>query len=203
LVLLCVRIKEMKNIAIFASGSGSNAEKIMEYFENSKEVKVVLVLSDNPNAGVLLRANKFEIETKIISRLELKSPKKALIELKTKGINFIVLAGFLRKIPREMIQEFPNQIINIHPALLPKYGGMGMYGLNVHRAVKDSGDVISGPTIHLVNEEYDKGQILFQKEIKIEPEDNAKQIAEKVLSVEHEEYPRVIENYMIEYYKRA
>tara|TARA_B110000483_G_scaffold223328_1_gene281073 strand:+ start:121 stop:702 length:582 start_codon:yes stop_codon:yes gene_type:complete len=193
----------MKNIAIFASGSGSNAEKIMEYFENSKEVKVVLVLSDNPNAGVLLRANKFEIETKIISRLELKSPKKALIELKTKGINFIVLAGFLRKIPREMIQEFPNQIINIHPALLPKYGGMGMYGLNVHRAVKDSGDVISGPTIHLVNEEYDKGQILFQKEIKIEPEDNAKQIAEKVLSVEHEEYPRVIENYMIEYYKRA
>tara|TARA_B110000238_G_C16101459_1_gene428391 strand:+ start:125 stop:706 length:582 start_codon:yes stop_codon:yes gene_type:complete len=193
----------MKNIAIFASGSGSNAEKIMEYFENSKEVKVVLVLSDNPNAGVLLRANKFEIETKIISRLELKSPKKALIELKTKSINFIVLAGFLRKIPREMIQEFPNQIINIHPALLPKYGGMGMYGLNVHRAVKDSGDVISGPTIHLVNEEYDKGQILFQKEIKIEPEDNAKQIAEKVLSVEHEEYPRVIENYMIEYYKRA
>ena len=105
----------MKNIAIFASGSGSNAEKIMEYFENSKEVKVVLVLSDNPNAGVLLRANKFEIETKIISRLELKSPKKALIELKTKGINFIVLAGFLRKIPREMIQEFPNQIINITP----------------------------------------------------------------------------------------
>lgn len=193
----------MKNIAIFASGSGSNAEKIMEYFENSKEVKVVLVLSDNPNAGVLLRANKFEIETKIISRLELKSPKKALIELKTKSINFIVLAGFLRKIPREMIQEFPNQIINIHPALLPKYGGMGMYGLNVHRAVKDSGDVISGPTIHLVNEEYDKGQILFQKEIKIEPEDNAKQIAAKVLSVEHEEYPRVIENYMIEYYKRA
>ena len=193
----------MKNIAIFASGSGSNAEKIMEYFENSKEVKVVLVLSDNQNSGVLLRANKFEIETKIISRLELKSPKKALIELKTKGINFIVLAGFLRKIPREMIQEFPNQIINIHPALLPKYGGMGMYGLNVHRAVKDSGDVISGPTIHLVNEEYDKGQILFQKEIKIEPEDNAKQIAEKVLSVEHEEYPRVIENYMIEYYKRA
>ena len=193
----------MKNIAIFASGSGSNAEKIMEYFENSKEVKVVLVLSDNPNAGVLLRANKFESETKIISRLELKSPKKALIELKTKSINFIVLAGFLRKIPREMIQEFPNQIINIHPALLPKYGGMGMYGLNVHRAVKDSGDVISGPTIHLVNEEYDKGQILFQKEIKIEPEDNAKQIAEKVLSVEHEEYPRVIENYMIEYYKRA
>ena len=193
----------MKNIAIFASGSGSNAEKIMEYFENSKEVKVVLVLSDNPNAGVLLRANKFEIETKIISRLELKSPKKALIELKTKSINFIVLAGFLRKIPREMIQEFPNQIINIHPALLPKHGGMGMYGLNVHRAVKDSGDVISGPTIHLVNEEYDKGQILFQKEIKIEPEDNAKQIAEKVLSVEHEEYPRVIENYMIEYYKRA
>ena len=193
----------MKNIAIFASGSGSNAEKIMEYFENSKEVKVVLVLSDNPNAGVLLRANKFEIETKIISRLELKSPKKALIELKTKSINFIVLAGFLRKIPREMIQEFPNQIINIHPALLPKHGGMGMYGLNVHRAVKDSGDVISGPTIHLVNEEYDKGQILFQKEIKIEPEDNAKQIAAKVLSVEHEEYPRVIENYMIEYYKRA
>lgn len=193
----------MKNIAIFASGSGSNAEKIMEYFENSKEVKVVLVLSDNQNSGVLLRANKFEIETKIISRLELKSPKKALIELKTKGINFIVLAGFLRKIPREMIQEFPNQIINIHPALLPKHGGMGMYGLNVHRAVKDSGDVISGPTIHLVNEEYDKGQILFQKEIKIEPEDNAKQIAEKVLSVEHEEYPRVIENYMIEYYKRA
>jgi len=193
----------MKNIAIFASGSGSNAEKIMEYFENSKEVKVALVLSDNPNAGVLLRANKFEIETKIISRLELKSPKKVLIELKTKGINFIVLAGFLRKIPREMIQDYPNQIINIHPALLPKYGGMGMYGLNVHRAVKDSGDVISGPTIHLVNEEYDKGQILFQKEIKIEPEDNAKQIAAKVLSVEHEEYPRVIENYMIEYYKRA
>lgn len=193
----------MKNIAIFASGSGSNAEKIMEYFENSKEVKVALVLSDNPNAGVLLRANKFEIETKIISRLELKSLKKVLIELKTKGINFIVLAGFLRKIPREMIQDYPNQIINIHPALLPKYGGMGMYGLNVHRAVKDSGDVISGPTIHLVNEEYDKGQILFQKEIKIEPEDNAKQIAAKVLSVEHEEYPRVIENYMIEYYKRA
>lgn len=203
MALLCVRIKEMKNIAIFASGSGSNAEKIMEYFENSKEVKVALVLSDNPNAGVLLRANKFEIETKIISRLELKSLKKVLIELKTKGINFIVLAGFLRKIPREMIQDYPNQIINIHPALLPKYGGMGMYGLNVHRAVKDSGDVISGPTIHLVNEEYDKGQILFQKEIKIEPEDNAKQIAAKVLSVEHEEYPRVIENYMIEYYKRA
>jgi len=193
----------MKNIAIFASGSGSNAEKIMEFFSESKSICVSLIVSENKNAGVLLRAANFGIKTLVINKSELLMPINLIEALKRNEVSLIVLAGFLQKIPKAMILEFPYQIINIHPSLLPKYGGKGMYGHNVHKAVKDNKDSVSGPTIHLVNEEYDKGQILFQKEIKIDPRDSVEQIASKVLSIEHEEYPRVIEKYINDGHNRS
>ncbi|MDG1849533.1 MAG: phosphoribosylglycinamide formyltransferase, partial [Flavobacteriales bacterium] len=152
----------MNRIAIFASGSGSNAENIINYFSDNEEFEVVLILSNNPKAFVLERAKKYDLESVVFSTNELKYSTKVLDTLKEYNASIVVLAGFLLKIPKYLIRHYPNAIVNIHPALLPKYGGKGMYGMNVHRAVVDNKESESGITIHYVNENYDEGAIIFQ-----------------------------------------
>ncbi len=183
----------MKNIAIFASGTGSNAERIIQHFEEHKAIKVALVVSNKPTAGVLEMASKNGVPTEIINREEFNENKGFLEKLSTKSIDFIVLAGFLWLVPRYLVQAYPNRIVNIHPALLPKYGGKGMYGMNVHKAVKAAGDKKSGPTIHFVNEHYDEGNIIFQVNTEILESDSPSEIAAKVLKLEHQYFPIVIE----------
>ena len=186
----------MINIAVFASGSGSNAESIAKYFRGNEKIKIALFVTNNSKAGVIERGKNAGIPILIIKNDQL-NKSSFLEELKNKQIDFIVLAGFLRLIPKALIDNYPNKILNIHPALLPKYGGKGMYGMNVHRAVVDAGEKETGLTIHLVNNEYDKGKILFKKKVKILPQDKAEDIAEKVLRWEHECYPKVIEDYVL------
>jgi phosphoribosylglycinamide formyltransferase-1 len=183
----------LKKIAILASGSGTNAEKIMEYFQHSKKGKVVLVASNKKDAFVLERAKKFQVPTFVFSKSELESGILT-DKLQSLGIDLVVLAGFLLKIPDNLIQAFPNQIVNIHPALLPNYGGKGMYGAHVHQAVKDSGDTETGITIHLVNEHYDEGKIIFQAAVQVSPIDSSDDIAQKVHQLEHKYFPNVIES---------
>ncbi|MEX0810846.1 MAG: phosphoribosylglycinamide formyltransferase [Chitinophagales bacterium] len=183
----------MKNIAIFASGSGSNAEKIMEYFQNSQQVKVALVVSNNQNAFVLERAKKYRVPTMLLPKNWKSDAENISKNLKEKGIDLIVLAGFMQLIPSELISAFPNKIINIHPALLPKYGGKGMYGMHVHRAVKSAGDSESGISIHFVNEKYDEGEIILQKKCSISDEDTPESIQQKVQKLEHEYFVKAIE----------
>lgn len=183
----------MKNIAILASGSGSNAEKIVTYFKNSRKARVALIASNKKGAFVLERANKLGVPSLVFSKAELENG--ALTDALTKQkIDFVVLAGFLLQVPDNLIAAFPGRMVNIHPALLPNYGGKGMYGANVHQAVKASGDTETGITIHLVNEQYDKGKIIFQAAVKISEDDSPDQIAEKVHTLEHKYYPKVIES---------
>ncbi|SIS82175.1 phosphoribosylglycinamide formyltransferase [Belliella pelovolcani] len=183
----------MKNIAILASGSGSNAEKIMEYFKGSAKARVVLVASNKTDAFVLRRASKFGVPTFTFSKSDLTAG--VLTEkLKVLHVDLVVLAGFLLKIPDNLIQAFPERIVNIHPALLPKYGGKGMYGMHVHQAVKDAGDQETGITIHLVNENYDEGKIIFQAAVAVASTDSPEAIAQKVHSLEHKYFPNVIES---------
>jgi len=151
----------MHRIAIFASGSGTNARKIMEYFQDHPKISVHLVLSNNPDAYVLTRAHQFNIPTLTFSRQELYQSSHILDILSVQGIDFIVLAGFLWLIPSYILKAYPNQIVNIHPALLPTYGGKGMYGMRVHEAVIAAGEKESGISIHYVNENYDEGQIIL------------------------------------------
>lgn len=186
----------MTKIAIFASGGGSNAEKIIEYFDQSYNIQVSLIISNRANAGVLEISEKNNIPSLIINRDYFYQSQNILDELNHSSIDIIVLAGFLWLIPFYLISAYPNRIINIHPALLPKYGGKGMYGLHVHQAVKDARESESGPTIHLVNEEYDKGEVLFQIKCLISEDDSASDIAAKVLSLEHQYFPKVIESYI-------
>lgn len=183
----------MKKIAILASGSGTNAEKIMEYFQNSSKGQVVLVASNKKDAFVLERAKKFQVPTYTFSKSELESGMLT-DQLQTLGVDLVVLAGFLLKIPHNLIQAFPDQIVNIHPALLPNYGGKGMYGSHVHQAVKDAGDAETGITIHLVNEHYDEGKIIFQAAVPVSPTDSPEDIANKVHLLEHKYFPNVIES---------
>ncbi|RZS98743.1 phosphoribosylglycinamide formyltransferase [Cecembia calidifontis] len=183
----------MKKIAILASGSGSNAEEIMKYFSQSSKGKVVLIGSNKKDAFVLERAKKFQVPTFTFSKSQLEAGEVTR-KLQEEGIDFVVLAGFLLKIPDNLIHAFPNKIVNIHPALLPKYGGKGMYGMKVHEAVKSSGDAESGITIHLVNEHYDEGKIIFQAAVQIEPSDSAERIAQKVHQLEYKYFPNVIES---------
>lgn len=183
----------MKKIAILASGSGTNAEKIMEHFQKSQKGQVVLVASNKKDAFVLERAKKFQVPTYTFSKSELESGILTG-QLETLGIDLVVLAGFQLKIPDNLIQAFPNQIVNIHPALLPNYGGKGMYGSHVHQAVKDAGDTETGITIHLVNEHYDEGKIIFQSAIPVKPTDTPDEIAKKVHELEHKYFPNVIES---------
>lgn len=183
-----------KRVAIFASGSGSNAQKIMEYFKNHKEGEIAIVLSNNPDAYVLQRADNFEIPSHVFNRDEFYSTDKIVNLLKNLEVDMVVLAGFLWLIPQTLLAAFPNKIINIHPALLPKHGGKGMYGDKVHTAVLEAGDEESGITIHFVNEHFDEGEIIHQSRFRIEKEDDLKMIKFKGQQLEHQFYPKVIEH---------
>jgi phosphoribosylglycinamide formyltransferase-1 len=179
-------------LAILASGSGSNAEKIMEHFAHSSKGEIALVASNKADAGVLARAEKFGVPTFTFTRKEIDAGV-LLGKLQEEQIDWVILAGFLLKVPDELIRAFPDRMVNIHPALLPNYGGKGMYGHHVHEAVKAAGDPVSGITIHLVNEHYDEGKIIFQAATAIAPEDSAETIAAKVLALEHKYFATVIE----------
>jgi phosphoribosylglycinamide formyltransferase-1 len=183
----------MTRIAIFASGTGSNAARIVEYFRNNDKTGVALIVCNNPSAGVLQMASREKIPTLLIDKEQFFGGEGYVPFLKSHHINFIVLAGFLWKIPSTILSAYPNAIINIHPALLPKYGGKGMYGLNVHAAVLDAGDKESGITIHYVDEHYDNGDIIFQEKCEILPGDTPQSLAEKIHKLEYMHFPRVID----------
>jgi phosphoribosylglycinamide formyltransferase 1 len=184
----------MTNIAVFASGSGSNAQRLIEYFKNSDDIKVKILLSNNKNAYALERAKNLEVPTLVFDRKSFCETDQIVEKLKEENISWIVLAGFLWLIPKNLVKAFPNRIINIHPALLPLYGGKGMYGHFVHEAVIAAKDKETGITIHFVNENYDEGQIIFQSRCSVEPIDTAETIAKKVQLLEHEHFPMVVEN---------
>ena len=195
------------NIAIFASGAGSNAKKIIEYFNQSplkqpnqpilgKIIKVSLIVCNKPGAGVLGIAEEFDIPSILLEKEKFFRGGAYVDELQAAGINIIVLAGFLWKVPSALVNAFPGKIINIHPALLPKYGGKGMYGHFVHEAVIASGDTESGITIHLVDELYDHGSPIFQAFCPVLPDDTPDTLAAKIHGLEHANYPRVIEGFI-------
>ena len=188
---------ERMNIAIFASGSGSNARKIMEYFQSSGVGRVVVVVCNRKNAGVIGIAAEFGVPVQMIDRNLFYESEQLLDVLENYSTDFIALAGFLWLIPGYLIKAYPDRIVNIHPALLPKYGGHGMYGHHVHEAVKAAGEQESGPTIHYVNEHYDEGDIIFQTSCQLSPEDTPDEIARKVLALEHKYYPRIIEEVLL------
>jgi phosphoribosylglycinamide formyltransferase-1 len=183
----------MKKIVIFASGSGTNAENIIKYFENREIATVVAVFSNNPNAKVIDRAIKFHLPTETFSKDEL---NEGLVLQKINAIqpDLIVLAGFLLKFPESIVKSYPNKIINIHPALLPKYGGKGMYGMNVHKAVVENKEKETGITIHYVNENYDEGNIIFQKKVTLLVTDTPEVVAEKIHELEQKYFPSVVED---------
>lgn len=183
-----------KRIAIFASGSGSNAQKIMEHFKYSDDAEVALVLSNNPEAYVIQRADNFEIPSHIFDRQEFYHTDDVVNVLKRLDIDLIVLAGFLWLVPQNLLAAFPNKIINIHPSLLPKHGGKGMYGDHVHKAVLAAGDDEHGITIHFVNEHFDEGEIIYQGRFKVEAGDTLEIIKFKGQQLEHQHFPKVIEN---------
>lgn len=184
----------MKNIAIFASGEGTNAENLFNYFNNDKRVKIKLVVTNLDTAGVVARAERYKKNVQIISKTALTEYTFQIIEfLQTEKIDIIVLAGFLLKVPEAFVKAFPNQIINIHPSLLPKYGGKGMYGMNVHKAVIENKESESGITIHYVNEEYDKGEIILQAKCDVNVNDSAESLAAKIRELEFEYLPKAIE----------
>lgn len=181
-----------KNVAIFASGSGSNAEKIIQYFMKDTDIQVALVLTNNPIAGVIDKANKQGIFVKVFNRKEFYETSNIIDTLKKFKIDLIVLAGFLWLLPKNIIENFPDKIINIHPALLPKYGGKGMYGMNVHKAIIEAKEKESGITIHYINDKYDEGKIILQEKCIISEKDTAEDLAKKVQLLEHEFFPKVI-----------
>lgn len=183
-------------LALFASGSGTNAERFFAHFKNHPKIEVSLLLSNNALAYALTRAEKAGIKTKIFDKEQLKSGE-VLGWLKGEKITHLVLAGFLWLIPDNLLNAYPNRIINIHPALLPKYGGKGMYGAKVHEAVKQAKEKETGITIHVVNEQYDEGTIVFQKKVPLLRADTPEQIANKVHQLEYEYYPKVVESWIL------
>ncbi len=182
----------MKKIAVFASGAGSNAQKIIDHFRQSEKIKIALIVCNKPDAGVLTIAAKEKIPSLIIEKEKFFRGNAYVDELTKAGIDFIVLAGFLWKIPGALIKAFPDKIINIHPALLPDYGGKGMYGHHVHQSVIDNKEKESGITIHYVDEKYDHGHIIFQAKCPVLPTDTAESLAQKIHQLEHEHYHEVI-----------
>ena len=182
----------MKKIVIFASGSGTNAENIVKHFKSTNSGIVVSVFTNNPNAKVIERAKNFQIPTEIFSKEELYSGK-VLQKLLDIAPDLIVLAGFLLKFPKTIVESYPNAIINIHPALLPNYGGKGMYGMNVHKAIVENKEKETGITIHYVNENYDEGNIIFQKKVTLLITDTPEVVAEKIHELEQKYFPTVIE----------
>jgi len=186
------------NIAIFASGNGSNAQNIAEYFTGADRVNISRIYTNKPDAYVLERARKLGIPAMGFNKKQLNETGEVLQQLKDDATDFVVLAGFLLKVPDAVIDAFPQRIVNIHPALLPDYGGKGMYGMRVHEAVKAAGDDKSGITIHYVNSAYDEGNIIFQAWVPLESSDTPDDIAEKVHKLEYEHFPKVIDELISE-----
>ncbi len=187
----------MKRIAIFASGSGSNAENIITYFNTTKSAIVTFVFCNSKKAKVFDRCKRLKIPAVLFNRTDFFESEKILTQLKDTA-DIIVLAGFLWKVPSNLINAFPNKIINIHPALLPKYGGKGMYGMHVHNAVKENKESETGITIHFVNENYDEGAIIFQATTQLESTDSPEDIAQKIHALEYEHFPKVIESIIVQ-----
>ncbi len=186
----------MKHIVIFASGSGTNAQRIIEYFNDRDDAQVVLVLSNKPTAQVLQRAGKLKVSAFSFNRTAFYESDQVLNLLEQNRPDLIVLAGFLWLMPKKIIATFSGKILNIHPALLPAYGGKGMYGSHVHEAVVAAGEKESGITIHEVTEEYDKGSILFQAKTQLTPNETPESLAAKIHELEYEHFPQVIETFL-------
>jgi len=182
----------MQRIVIFASGSGTNAENIIQHFQDSPVARVSWVLCNKEEAGVLDRAERLGVPSRVFTKKELFSQE--FLDFVKAEADFIVLAGFLLKIPDELTRSFDKAMVNIHPALLPKYGGKGMYGMNVHRAVVENGEAESGITIHYVNENYDEGAIIFQKSVALNPGDEPEDVARKIHLLEQAHFPSVVES---------
>ena len=183
----------MKRIVIFASGNGSNAENLIKFFHNSDSASVIQVLSNNPYAKVLDRAKNLNISALSFNKIAFTETNDVLNLLKSTRPDLIILAGFLWKFPEHILKEFPNMVINIHPALLPKFGGKGMFGMNVHKAVVSQKETETGITIHYVNENYDEGAIVFQAKCNVLPTDDADDVAKKIQKLEMEHFPKVVE----------
>ncbi len=186
--------KSPKKIIVFASGSGTNAENIIRYFQDSEFAEVSLVLSNNQTAKVLERAHKLNVIALHFDKTAFYNTNDVLHILEDTQPDLIVLAGFLWLFPKKILEKFPKKVINLHPALLPKFGGKGMYGKHVHQAVLDTNEKETGITIHYVNENYDEGQVIFQKAFPVEPKDTVKSIAEKIHELEYRHFPKVIED---------
>lgn len=188
------------NLALFASGSGSNVEAIVDYFKDDDRIDVTLIVSNRINAGVIARTKKLEIPCEVVPKKEFENSEK-VIELLTKyNVNWLILAGWLLLVPKYLVAKFENRIINIHPALLPKFGGKGMYGRHVHEAVKESGENESGITIHYVNEYFDKGAVIAQHRVDLADDDNAEEIERKVRELELSNYASEIEKTVLSKY---
>lgn len=185
------------HLAVFASGGGSNARALTEYFRNHPDIKISLFLANKKDSGVFSLGQQNNIPAYYLPPADFKNPESLLLLLQKHAVDYIILAGFLLMIPEFLIQAFPDKIINIHPSLLPKYGGKGMYGKHVHEAVRDAGEKSSGCTIHLVNEKYDEGQIIFQAETSLSEDMTPEDIAAAVLRLEHRYYGPTIEKYIL------
>ncbi|MBD0257948.1 MAG: phosphoribosylglycinamide formyltransferase [Cytophagales bacterium] len=188
----------MHQIAIFASGSGSNAQRIAEYFARHPRIRVGLILTNNPRAGVIDRARQLGIPVIVFTREQFYGSDSVVEQLRFFGVDFVVLAGFLWLVPENLIAAYPHRIVNIHPALLPAYGGKGMYGMKVHEAVVAAREKASGITIHLIDNEYDRGRIVFQAQCPVAPDDTPAEVARKVQALEHEHFPAIIERLLLE-----
>lgn len=189
--------KDKKNIVIFASGSGSNAQRLLEHFEHHPAIRVAALFSNNPKAYALKRAETFHVPAFLFTRDEFYNTDKVLEQVQQFNPDLIVLAGFLWLVPNNLLRAFPNRIINIHPALLPKYGGKGMHGINVHSAVLKAQEPESGITIHYINEEYDKGEFILQERCPVQATDTPEELAARVLQLEHKHLPEVVERLLL------
>ncbi len=183
----------MKRIVIFASGSGTNAENLIKFFQSSNNASVIQVLTNNPRAKVLDRAKNLNVSALSFNKIAFTKTDDVLNILKTSKPDLIILAGFLWKFPEVILDQFPNKVVNVHPALLPKYGGKGMYGMHVHEAVVANHEVETGITIHYVNENYDEGATIFQAKCDVKPSDTAEDVAAKIHQLEMEHFPKVVE----------
>jgi len=183
----------MTNIAIFASGSGTNAENIIHYFKNNLQINVKLILTNKSDAYVIERTKPYNIDSFVFSGKDIRTNSIVLDKLKEYHIDFVILAGFLLMVPENILNAFPNKIINIHPALLPKYGGKGMHGMHVHKSVIEAKETESGITIHYINAKYDEGAIIFQAKCDILPNDTPEILANKIHQLEQKNFPVIIE----------
>lgn len=187
----------MVSIAIFASGSGTNAENLMRVFHSGDAIRVKKIYTNHAEAGVIQRAEKFQVPCGVYTNEQFKDGTAIIADLKSLGIQYIILAGFLRLITPPFLQAFPHRIINIHPSLLPKYGGKGMYGMKVHDAVVRAGEIQSGITIHLVDEHYDRGKILGQFTCEVVASDTPESLAERIHELEYQHFPGVVSQFVI------